>query len=75
MKVKTSISLTPELLIAVDRMAAAYKSRSAFIETVLRAYLAPAAQCPADRELERINHNATQLNREALDVLEYQIDL
>jgi metal-responsive CopG/Arc/MetJ family transcriptional regulator len=74
MKVKTSISLPPELLLAVDRMSAAYNSRSAFIEAALRAYVAR-KQPAADNELARINQYATQLNREALDVLDYQIDL
>ncbi len=72
MKVKTSIFLTPELLIEADRMAAAYKNRSAFIETVLRSYLAQAAQCPTDREPEHIRGNAAQQDSEARDVLEYQ---
>ena len=70
MKVKTSISLPADLLASIDRVDA---SRSAFVERASRAYLARIPKSRRDaRDARIINANARRLNREALDVLEYQ---
>ena len=73
MKEKTSITLSSDVLAKIDRLAGSKLSRSAFIEWVLRNYLAERARRAAHaRDLERINAAADQLNAEAADVLEYQ---
>jgi metal-responsive CopG/Arc/MetJ family transcriptional regulator len=73
MKEKTSITLSADVLTAVDRIAGSKQSRSAFIEQVLREYLRQRARAAVQaRDLERINAAAQRLNAEALDALEYQ---
>jgi metal-responsive CopG/Arc/MetJ family transcriptional regulator len=73
MKEKTSITLSPEVLKGVDRIAGSGQSRSAVIETVLRRYLLEQARKQRDkRDLEILNRNAERLNREAENGLEYQ---
>jgi metal-responsive CopG/Arc/MetJ family transcriptional regulator len=72
MKEKTSITLSKDILAGIDRLAG-QTSRSAFIEHVLRQYLAEKkkAQIQA-RDLIRLNQASERLNEEAADVLEYQ---
>ena len=73
MKEKTSITLSREVLKRIDRLAGSSRSRSAFIEKVLRWYLTERERAVVQaRDLERINHAAEQLNSEAADVLEFQ---
>lgn len=72
MKQKTSITLSPGLLQAVDELAGE-EPRSAVIERALREYVDRRAREERDaRELERINAAAERLNAEAAEVLEYQ---
>jgi len=74
MKEKTSITLSPEVLAQVDREAGSRMSRSAVIEQVLRSYFRERARRKVHaRDLELINAAADRLNREAADVLEYQV--
>jgi Arc/MetJ-type ribon-helix-helix transcriptional regulator len=76
MKVKTSVTLSPELLAAIDRHAGAGQSRSDFVERSAWAFVARLRREVRDaRDLRRINRRAAQLNREAEDVLGYQIPL
>jgi len=76
MKVKTSITLSKELLKAIDRHKARFNSRSEFFEAAGRAFLAHLARTEAERrDLEIINRNAESLNEEATDVLVYQAPL
>jgi metal-responsive CopG/Arc/MetJ family transcriptional regulator len=76
MKEKTSITLSKEVLTGIDRIAGSKQSRSAVIESVLQQYLKERARARRDaRDLAIINHNAEQLNRDALDGLEYQATL
>lgn len=73
MKEKTSITLSRELLVKIDRLAGD-QSRSAFIENVLQAYLHQQIRARTHaRDLERINRAADRLNSEAADVLDYQV--
>ena len=73
MKEKTSITLSKDVLAAVDRLAGTEKSRSAFIERVLRGYLSEREKAALHaRDLERINRAADRLNAEAAEVLNYQ---
>jgi metal-responsive CopG/Arc/MetJ family transcriptional regulator len=71
MKIKTSITLSDDVLAAVDNLAGGAGARSAFIERVLRRYVAARAHADA-RELARLNEAAASLNAEAADVLSYQ---
>ena len=73
MKEKTSITLSSDLLAKIDQLAGEKRSRSAFIERVLRDYLAERRRRAAHaRDLERINAAAERLNAEMADALEYQ---
>jgi metal-responsive CopG/Arc/MetJ family transcriptional regulator len=74
MKMKTSITLSSEVLARIDRAAGTRRSRSAFIEDVLRDHFDQQARRRIHaRDLDRINAAADRLNREALDALEYQV--
>ncbi len=76
MKVKTSITLSEDLLAAIDKRAGQFKNRSDFIETALRAFITQMARDEQNaRDLTIINQQADRLNREAVDVLAYQVDL
>jgi metal-responsive CopG/Arc/MetJ family transcriptional regulator len=73
MKEKTSITLSGDVLAAIDRMAGSKQSRSAFIEHILQEFLRERARAAIQaRDLERINAAAQRLNAEASDVMEYQ---
>jgi metal-responsive CopG/Arc/MetJ family transcriptional regulator len=73
MKEKTSITLSEDVLAAIDRIAGSKQSRSAFIEQVLREFLRQRSRAAIQaRDLERINAAARRLNAQASDVLEYQ---
>ena len=76
MKEKTSVTLSKEVLAGIDRIAGSKQSRSAFIEAVLAQYLKERIRAQRDaRDLELINRNAEQLNRDALDGLGDQAPL
>jgi len=77
MKVKTSITLSEELLKAVDKRARQHHTnRSDFIEAALRAFVQQLARNDLNaRDLEILNRRADFLNEEAADVLSYQIPL
>jgi metal-responsive CopG/Arc/MetJ family transcriptional regulator len=73
MKVKTSITLSQELLDTIDRLPEEYRNRSAFLETAAWAFITDLEQ--AARDLEILNRRADYLNEEALDALAYQVPL
>ncbi|NBB91019.1 MAG: hypothetical protein GVY23_07410 [Spirochaetes bacterium] len=74
MKVKTSVTLSEELLQAISAETSS-DNRSAFIETATWEYLELRRQRVRDqREMELISANADQLNDEARDALEFQDD-
>ncbi len=73
MKTKTSITISSSLLAEIDRRTGKSGSRSAFVEGVLLAYLkANARRASQARDRELLDGASERLNREALDVLEYQ---
>jgi metal-responsive CopG/Arc/MetJ family transcriptional regulator len=73
MKEKTSITLSSDLLADVDRSAGAARSRSAFIEEVLREYFKEKIRRAIhERDVQILNANADYFNREMEDVLRYQ---
>ena len=73
MKEKTSVTLSPEVLAGIDRLAGTKHSRSAVIEHVLRRYLREKERCRRrGPRLRLINEAADSLNLEAAEVLDYQ---
>jgi metal-responsive CopG/Arc/MetJ family transcriptional regulator len=77
MKVKTSVTLSEGLLATVDERARlAELNRSEFIEAALRSFIAQRLRDEQNaRDLAIINQRAEALNKEATDVLAYQIPL
>jgi metal-responsive CopG/Arc/MetJ family transcriptional regulator len=74
MKIRTSITVDKGLLETVDKLSGQYRNRSEFIETALQAYVAQITRQEQNaNDLEIINRRANDLNKEALDVLEYQV--
>jgi len=74
MKVKTSITLSEDLLEAIDQRAAQFKNRSDFIETAIRAFIVQMIREEQNaKDLAIINRKAERLNQEAADVLTYQV--
>jgi metal-responsive CopG/Arc/MetJ family transcriptional regulator len=74
MKVKTSITLSEDLVKILNRYAA--DNRSEFIEKALRSFIAQLARDEKTaRDIGIINDQAEALNAEAEDVLAYQVKL
>lgn len=73
MKLKTSITLSDDLLKAIDDQSGPQRNRSEFIETALRSYINLMIREKQNaRDLDIINRQAERLNKEALDVLSFQ---
>lgn len=76
MKVKTSVSLSPDLIAAIDTLLEADQNRSSFLEVAGWQYVERRRRAASDRQdIEIINRVADELNAEASDVLTYQVDL
>lgn len=76
MRIKTSVTLSQDVLKAVDKLSKSYKSRSEFVEIALRAFIAQTIRNQKNSsDLEIINRRADALNSEAEDVLAYQVPL
>ncbi len=74
MKIKTSVTLSEDLLKAIDDQSGPQKNRSEFIENALRAYMNQVIRDQQNaKDLEIINRQADRLNEEAADVLSYQV--
>ncbi|MGZ5433546.1 MAG: ribbon-helix-helix protein, CopG family [Thermoanaerobaculia bacterium] len=63
------VSLPEELVAEIDQMT---EHRGQFVEEAVRRLLRE-ARLPREDEVARINELADELNREAKDVLEYQV--
>jgi metal-responsive CopG/Arc/MetJ family transcriptional regulator len=75
MKTKTSVTLSSDLVRALDKAAHRGESRSAAIERLLREGLGAQARRAADaRDRALIDRQADALNAQVQDVLEYQAD-
>lgn len=73
MKIKTSLTLSDDVLADVDELAREAGSRSAVVERALRSYLRRRRRAAMrEQELAKLNRAAARLNAEAADVLEYQ---
>ena len=76
MKVKTSITLSQDLLQAIDKLPDQYHNRSHFLEMAAWTYISQLRRAEqARRDIEIINRRADYLNAETLDALEYQVSL
>ena len=76
MKVKTSITLSQELLHTIDTMVDESQNRSQFLETAAWEYIDKLRRAQLNqRDLEIINQRADYLNSEVADVLAYQVPL
>ena len=74
MRVKTSVSLSREALRVVDRLAGKGGNRSQVIEKAVLAYARSRARTAREqRDVDILNANGDYFEREALDVLEYQV--
>lgn len=74
MKIKTSITLSEDLLEAIDQRSSKYKNRSDFIEAAIRAYIDKIIRDEQNaKDLAILNSQADRLNEEAADVLSYQV--
>ena len=74
MKTKTSITLSEDVLKAMNKLSGQHKNRSESIELALRNYIAQLIRQERNvRDLDIINQRADRLNEEALDVLAYQV--
>jgi len=76
MKTKTSVTLSGALLHGIEEHASDFRSRSEFIEAAVRYFIAHLERRVAEeKDLEIINRRADALNKEAEDVLGYQVPL
>ena len=74
MKVKTSVTLSEDLVESIDNQSGPQTNRSEFIEKAVRSYIKQIIRDQKNaRDLETINRHADQLNDEAKDVLSYQV--
>jgi metal-responsive CopG/Arc/MetJ family transcriptional regulator len=75
MKMKTSLTLSEDLVASIDKLAGPKVSRSAYIETILRDFIDRRAQARKDaREVAAINRHAARLNAEMSDALSFQVN-
>ena len=76
MKIKTSVTLSREIVAMIDKQVDGETNRSAFIELAVRTYLQILQRRDRDRkDLRTINRLSDKLNKEAEDVLNYQREL
>lgn len=74
MKVKTSITLSEDILKVMDKRLSDFKNRSDFIEHAIKSYIEKLKKDEQEaKDLAIINKVADRLNKEAKDVLSYQI--
>ena len=76
MKVKTSVTLSPETLRAIDEIAGALRNRSRIIELAVLEFIERRRRADRDaRDLEILNRSADALNEEVEDILGYQAEM
>lgn len=76
MKVKTSITLSEDVLESLDGLADEFKNRSDLVERALRFFFEKRLQKQREaKDLKILNTRADSLNDEARDVLSYQVEL
>jgi metal-responsive CopG/Arc/MetJ family transcriptional regulator len=76
MKVKTSITLSKGLLKEIDLIISKSGNRSLFIEEAIKNYLIHKKRNLRNKnDLDIINRSADELNKEADDILSYQVHI
>jgi len=76
MKIKTTVTLSEDLLKAIDLHLGSKKTRSEFLEIAAEKYIQSLESAgPEQRDWEILNKYSDSLNQEAEDVLGYQTDL
>lgn len=76
MRVKTSVTLSPETLRAIDEIAGELLNRSRVIELAVLEFIERRRRADRDaRDLEILNRSADALNEEVGDILAYQVEL
>ena len=76
MKVKTSVTLSEEIVEELDRITGDGCNRSQMIERAVAEYLErKRRRIRETRDLEILNRSAAKLNEEIDDVLSYQVEL
>ncbi|MEZ4713201.1 MAG: hypothetical protein R3A44_38790 [Caldilineaceae bacterium] len=76
MKIKTSITLSEELLKTIDEFVDERMNRSLFLESAAWEYIARLRRSQEnERDLAILNERADYLNAEVLDVLDYQVGI
>ena len=76
MKVKTSITLSENILKEIDKIVITKGNRSTFIETAIKHYLTQRKkEIRNKKDLEIINETSDLLNKEAEDILSFQVKL
>jgi metal-responsive CopG/Arc/MetJ family transcriptional regulator len=76
MKIKTSITLSEDVVKEVDRLSSRYGNRSILIEKAIREFLVAGERRRRDlQDSDILNRRADALNNEAEDVLSYQVAL
>jgi metal-responsive CopG/Arc/MetJ family transcriptional regulator len=78
-KVKTTVTISKDLLNEVDVFAKEYRNRSEFVETALRDLVErkrrqQKPKLTREEEIEILNRIADEQRDEILETLEYQID-
>lgn len=76
MKVKTSITLSKYLLKEIDSIISKSGNRSLFIEEAIKNYLNQQKRSMRNKnDIEIINRSADELNKEAENILSYQVNI
>ena len=76
MKVKTSITLSADILKEIDEVTENARGRSMFIEQAVSEYLRQRRHEQQQKaDLEILNEASERLNAEASDVLSYQVEI
>jgi metal-responsive CopG/Arc/MetJ family transcriptional regulator len=76
MKIRISITVSEEMMREIDELCSRYGNRSLLIEQAIRDFLAAEARRKRDiQNIEILNRRADALNKEAKDVLSYQVDI
>lgn len=76
MKVKTSVTLSTELITNIDQWVGPGQNRSLFLEAAAWEHIARLRRKQRNlNDLQLINQHADELNEEAADALSFQIEL
>ncbi len=76
MKIKTSVTISEDLLKVMNDFLGADQNRSLFLETAAWSYIAKLRRAQQNaKDIEIINRRADYLNSEVMDALSYQVPL